>query len=88
MILSDKQKGVTLSLFGVLVITSDSLLIRLINLPSWELLFYRGAVPSFFLLITLLFYYKKKILHSFIINGLPGFFYAIIMALGNTTFVF
>ena len=87
MILSDKQKGVTLSLFGVLVITSDSLLIRLINLPSWELLFYRGAVPSIFLLITLLFYYKKKFLHSFIINGLPGFFYAIIMALGNTTFV-
>ena len=43
--LSDKQKGVGLSLFGVLIITPDSLFIRLINIPSWELLFYRGLIP-------------------------------------------
>ena len=56
--LTDKQKGIALSLIGVLVITPDSLLIRLINIPSWELLFYRGLVPFVFLLILLLLYYK------------------------------
>ena len=85
--LTDKQKGIALSLIGVLVITPDSLLIRLINIPSWELLFYRGLVPFVFLLILLLLYYKKNFLHSLLITGLPGLFYAILMALGNITFV-
>ena len=85
--LTDKQKGIALSLIGVLVITPDSLLIRLISMPSWELLFYRGLVPFVFLLILLLLYYKKNFLHSLLITGLPGIFYAILIALGNTTFV-
>ncbi len=85
--LTDKQKGISLSLLGVLLITPDSLLIRLVNLTSWELLFYRGLVPFIFLLITLIIYYKKKFFHSFIINGIAGLFYAVLIALGNTTFV-
>ena len=85
--LTDKQKGIALSLIGVLIITPDTLLIRLINLPSWELLFYRGLIPFICLLFFLLFYYKKKFINSFLILGLPGLFYAILIALGNTTFV-
>ena len=63
--LSDKQKGVGLSLFGVLIITPDSLFIRLINIPSWELLFYRGLIPSIFLLLGLIIYYKKNFFKFF-----------------------
>jgi drug/metabolite transporter (DMT)-like permease len=85
--LTDKQKGIALSLIGVLVITPDSLLIRLISIPSWELLFYRGLVPFVLLFILLLLYYKKNFLHSILVTGLPGIFYAILIALGNTTFV-
>ena len=85
--LTDKQKGIALSLIGVLVITPDSLLIRLINIPSWELLFYRGLIPFILLFIFLLLYYKKNFLHSLLITGLPGLFYAILVALGNITFV-
>ena len=85
--LTDKQKGIALSLIGVLVITPDSLLIRLIDIPSWELLFYRGLIPFVLLFILLLLYYKKNFLHSLLITGLPGLFYAILVALGNTTFV-
>ena len=85
--LTDKQKGIALSLIGVLVITPDSLLIRLIGIPSWELLFYRGLIPFVLLFIFLLLYYKKNFLHSLLITGLPGLFYAILIALGNTTFV-
>ena len=85
--LSDKQKGLTLSIFGVLILTPDSLFIRLIDMPSWELLFYRGLIPFVFLLIFLILFYKKKIVQSLIITGLPGLLYAILIALGNTTFV-
>tara|TARA_Y100000590_G_scaffold390620_1_gene466581 strand:- start:285 stop:1163 length:879 start_codon:yes stop_codon:yes gene_type:complete len=85
--LTDKQKGIGLSLIGVLIITPDTLLIRLINLPSWELLFFRGLIPFLCLLCFLLIYYKKKFINSFVILGLPGLFYAVLIALGNTTFV-
>ena len=85
--ITDKQKGIFLSLFGVLIITPDSLFIRLINIPSWELLFYRGLIPSFCLFIFLLLYYKKNFLHALLITGLPGLLYAVLIALGNTTFV-
>ena len=76
-----------LSLFGVLIITPDSLFIRLINISSWELLFYRGLIPSFCLFIFLLLYYKKNFLHALLITGLPGLLYAVLIALGNTAFV-
>ena len=32
--LTDKQKGITLAFFGVLMITPDSLFIRLVNINS------------------------------------------------------
>ena len=85
--LSDKQKGIALSLIGVLLITPDSLLIRLIDIPSWELLFYRCLIPFFCLFITLIIYYKKKFIHSLIITGFSGLLYAFLVALGNATFV-
>ena len=85
--LSNKQKGILLSLIGVLIITPDSLFIRLINIPSWELLFYRGLIPFFCLFIFLLLYYKKNFLHSLLLTGLPGLLFAVLIALGNTAFV-
>ena len=45
--LTDKQKGITLAFLGVLMITPDSLFIRLVNINSWDLVFYRGAIPFF-----------------------------------------
>ena len=62
--LSDKQKGIALSLIGVLIITPDSLFIRLIDIPSWELLFYRGLIPFVCLFLALVFYYKKQFIYS------------------------
>ena len=85
--LSDKQKGIALSLIGVLLITPDSLLIRLIDIPSWELLFYRGLIPFFCLFVALIIYYKKKFIYSLIITGFSGLLYAFLVALGNATFV-
>ena len=40
--LTDQQKGIALAFFGVLMITPDSLFIRLVNINSWDLVFYRG----------------------------------------------
>ena len=85
--LTDKNKGITLSLIGVLLITPDSLFIRLISFPSWDLVFYRGLIPFICLFVLLLIFYKKKFIHACIITGLPGIFFAVLIALGNTTFI-
>ena len=85
--LTNKQKGLGLSLIGVLLITPDSLFLRLIDLVAWELVFYRGLVPFICLLIVLSFYYRSQFIKSFLVLGIPGLIYAILIALGSTTFV-
>ena len=43
--LSDQQKGSLLAFVAVMFITPDSLFIRLSNVDTWGLVFYRGAIP-------------------------------------------
>ena len=85
--LTNKQKGLGLSLIGVLLITPDSLFLRLIDLGAWELVFYRGLVPFICLIIVLSFYYRSQFIKAFLVLGIPGLIYAILIALGSTTFV-
>ena len=85
--LESKHKGLALSLIGVIFITPDSLFIRLINLPLWQLVFYRGLVPFICLSILLLIYYKKNFIHACIVIGFPGILFAILISLGNATFI-
>ena len=58
--LSDQQKGSLLAFVAVMFITPDSLFIRLSNIDTWGLLFYRGAIPFIglqcILLLSLWFY--------------------------------
>ena len=51
MTLTNNQKGILLAFAGVMLLTPDSLLIRLITLDTWSLLFYRSLVPGLFLFI-------------------------------------
>ena len=85
--LSDQQKGIALAFVGVLMITPDSLFIRLVSINSWDLIFYRGAIPFICLLIGLLSVYKKKFLSAFFAIGLAGVLNAIIIALMNISFI-
>ena len=85
--LTNKQKGMSLAFLGVLFITPDALLVRLINLSSWELIFFRGLLPFIFLLILLLIFYQKKFFHVCFLIGFAGVFNAILMLLGNITFI-
>ena len=57
---SDQKKGMLIAFTGIMFITPDSLLIRSANLDSWNLIFYRGFIPFFVVLLGLLILYKKK----------------------------
>ena len=57
--LSNQQKGSLLAFVGVMFITPDSLFIRLSSIDTWELLFYRGAIPLWLFLLHLFFFISQ-----------------------------
>mgnify|MGYP001181718728 FL=1 len=85
--LSNQKKGSLLAFIGVFFITPDSLLIRLSNIDTWGLLFYRGAIPFCVVLIGTLIFYNKNFFKKFFGVGYPGIFYAISFSACNITFI-
>ena len=84
---SDQKKGMLIAFTGIMFITPDSLLIRLANLDSWNLIFYRGFIPFIVVFVGLVIVYKTKLLKELINNGRHGFFYACTFTLTNIVFV-
>ena len=85
--LSSQQKGSLLAFIAVFLITPDSLLIRLSNIETWGMLFYRGAIPFVVVLIGTLIFYKKNFLKALLGIGYPGIFYIFSFAACNITFM-
>jgi drug/metabolite transporter (DMT)-like permease len=85
--LSNQQKGSLLAFVAVMLITPDSLLIRLSNIETWGMLFYRGAIPFVIVLIGLLIFYNKNFLNALFCVGYTGIFYTISFAICNITFL-
>ena len=85
--LSSQQKGSLLAFVAVMFITPDSLFIRLCNIETWGMLFYRGAIPFVVTLIGLLLFYKKNFLKALLGIGYPGIFYVFSFSICNITFI-
>ena len=85
--LNNQQKGSLLAFIAVMLITPDSLLIRLSNTETWGMLFYRGAIPFVVVLIGLLIFYNKNFLNALFNVGYTGIFYTISFAICNITFL-
>ena len=85
--LSDQKKGSLLAFIAVICITPDSLFIRLSNIDTWGLLFYRGAIPFIVVLIGLVIIYRSDFIKLLLNIGLAGIIYAAIFALTNITFI-
>ena len=85
--LSTQQTGSLLAFIAVFLITPDSLLIRLSNIETWGMLFYRGAIPFVVVLIGTLLFYKKNFLKALLGVGYPGIFYIFSFSACNITFI-
>tara|TARA_Y100000590_G_scaffold453749_1_gene599370 strand:+ start:1664 stop:2527 length:864 start_codon:yes stop_codon:yes gene_type:complete len=85
--LSDQKKGSLLAFIGVMFITPDSLFIRLASADTYQLLFYRGAIPFATVLISLILIYKSKLIKLFLSTGRHGIAYSLTFALTNITFI-
>ncbi len=85
--LTDQQKGSLLAFTAVMFITPDSLFIRLSNIETWGLLFYRGAIPFITVFIALLMIYKANFFKLLFSIGRPGIVYAVTFSITNITFL-
>ena len=85
--LTNQQKGSLLAFIGVIFITPDSLFIRLANADTYQLLFYRGAIPFVAVFLALLIIYKSNFVRLFLNTGYAGIAYSLTFALTNITFI-
>ena len=68
-------------------ITPDTLFIRLANVDTWSLVFYRGIIPFFTVLIGMLIIYKYEFFKMLFISGHHGLIYIVTFSITNIAFV-
>ena len=85
--LSNQKKGSLLAFIAVMLITPDSIFIRLSNIETWGMLFYRGVIPFIVVLTGLIFFYKNNLFKAIVNIGYPGIFYIISFSICNITFI-
>ena len=83
----NQKKGMLLAFTGIMFITPDSLLIRLADIDSWNLIFYRGFIPFLTILIGLLFIYKSSLIKKILNNGWHGIAFILTFAITSIVFV-
>ena len=84
---TDQQKGSLMAFVAVMFITPDSLFIRLSNVDTWGLVFYRGIIPFFTVFLGMLLIYKLSFFKILFNSGYHGLIYIGTFSLTNITFV-
>ena len=84
---TDQQKGSLMAFVAVMFITPDSLFIRLSNVDTWGLVFYRGIIPFFTVFLVMLLIYKLSFFKILFTSGYHGLIYIGTFSLTNITFV-
>ncbi len=85
--LSDRGKGIMMSLAGVFVLSPDSLLIRLADLNDYTLIFYRGLFPIIAISLVLWIYYRTRFVGALLRIGWIGVLNGLLFASVNITFI-
>ena len=85
--LTDQQKGSLMAFVAVMFITPDSLFIRLSNVDTWGLVFYRGIIPFFTVFLGMLIIYKLSFFKILFRSSYHGLIYIVTFSITNITFV-
>ena len=83
----DQKRGVLLAALGVLLLTPDSLLIRLIQAETSTLLFWRGLFQCLAVFLLLSVRSRGKVRSRLRAMGRAGWGVAVLMACGNGLFI-
>ena len=82
------QKGILLAFVGVMIMTPDTLLIRMVYLDTWSLLFYRSLLPALALFLGYLVLFQRRTFNDFYNIGVAGIMNALCVLGANITFIF
>lgn len=85
---SQHRKGFLITLFGVLVLTPDSLLVRLADIDPMGLSFWRGILQGTVITIAMLLIYRSSFWTQVKAIGKTGIFVAVFFAICNISFIF
>jgi drug/metabolite transporter (DMT)-like permease len=85
--MSNQLKGVLLALVGVVVLSPDSLLVRLSSLEQWTMQFYRGVGMFSCLSLAMLVIYRRNVITAFRSVGVRGVVAGACFAIASMLFV-
>ena len=86
--LSFQARGILITTLGVVVISPDGLLIRLISADTLTITFWRSLFYSAGMLFFLCLWFRSRIVDAFFEIGLPGLAMAVLYFIGNLGFVY
>ncbi len=86
--ISRHTKGLIITATGILVISPDGLLTRLIHADTLTILFWRSLFYCFGMLLLLSLWYRSKIVDAFFNIGVPGLFMALLYLCGSMGFIY
>lgn len=86
--MSTYGKGLLITLLGVLVITPDTLLLRLIEADIWTLAFWRGLLSGAAVLLGFAALNGRKAPAQMLAMGLPGIWITVTFAFGTLAFLY
>ena len=84
---SDQSKGIIITVCAVLIISPDSLIVRLLDLDHWTLLFWRGLLVSAGMMISLTLFYRVNTFQQFRKIGNSGLLLIILFTASTLFFV-
>ena len=84
--ISDHLKGILITTLGVIILSPDAILLRLLNADTLTVLFWRGASLFVGITVLMLLIFKADTLKQFIKIGRPGLIIALVFA--SSTFCF
>ena len=85
--LSQYSKGILITALGVLIISPDGLLTRVIHVDHWTLIFWRALFLSFGMWIITSLFFPNKTWKSYKAIGIHGLAMMLMYSLGTMSFI-
>lgn len=85
--LTERTKGLLITLCGVMAIVPDALLLRLVSADDWTTLFWRGTLTAVAITLVLGAFHRRATIQQFREIGITGVWLAVLFAAGAICFV-
>lgn len=85
--ISNHLKGILITTLGVIILSPDALIIRLLNAETWTVVLWRGTAFSIGIALIMLMIYRGNTLRQFINIGKPGLLIGLFFACSNLCFI-